>query len=180
VDALPARLRVRAARDRRRGGRGAAILASLGDCVHPSGRWQRAPDDDRVDAALLLGVIRGGLPRRDPRNLATVSAVRDELGADGYVYRFRHDARPLDKAEGAFLLCGFWMALVEHRFGNEVAAAHWFERGRSACGPAALYTEEYDVRQRQLRGNVPQAFVHAGLLECAVTLSRDVDLGGGG
>ncbi|HEX4288184.1 MAG TPA: glycoside hydrolase family 15 protein, partial [Trebonia sp.] len=61
--------------------------------------------------------------------------------------------------------------------GNPVAAAHWFERNRSACGPAALYTEEYDVHQRQLRGNMPQAFVHAGLLECAVTLSRDVQLG---
>jgi hypothetical protein len=34
-----------------------------------------------------------------------------------------------------------------------------------------LYTEEYDVRQRQLRGNLPQAFVHAGMLECAVRLS---------
>ena len=94
------------------------------------------------------------------------------------MYRFRHDGRPLHQAEGAFLLCGFWMALVEHACGNPVAAAHWFERNRSACGPAALYTEEYDVHQRQLRGNMPQAFVHAGLLECAVTLSRDVPLGG--
>jgi hypothetical protein len=34
-----------------------------------------------------------------------------------------------------------------------------------------LYTEEYDVHQRQLRGNLPQAFVHAGLLESAVRLS---------
>jgi hypothetical protein len=33
------------------------------------------------------------------------------------------------------------------------------------------------VHQRQLRGNLPQAFVHAALLECAVTLSRDVRLG---
>jgi hypothetical protein len=153
------------------------IAASLGDVVHPSGRWQRAPDDERVDAALLMPVIRGGFAADDPRNLATVEAVRRELAADGYVYRFRHDGRPLDQAEGAFLLCGFWMALVEHACGNPVAAAHWFERNRSACGPAALYTEEYDVHQRQLRGNLPQAFVHAGLLECAVTLSRDVPLG---
>ena len=153
------------------------IAASLSDTVHPSGRWQRAPDDERVDAALLLPVIRGGFTADDPRNLATVEAVRRELAADGYVYRFRHDARPLDQAEGAFLLCGFWMALVEHACGNPVAAAHWFERNRSACGPAALYTEEYDVHQRQLRGNMPQAFVHAALLECAVTLSRDVPLG---
>jgi GH15 family glucan-1,4-alpha-glucosidase len=154
-----------------------AIAASLGDAVHPSGRWQRAPDDERVDAALLLPMIRGGFPADDPRNLATVEAVRRELAADGYVYRFRHDGRRLDQAEGAFLLCGFWMALAEHACGDPVAAAHWFERNRSACGPAALYTEEYDVHQRQLRGNMPQAFVHAGLLECAVTLSRDVPLG---
>ena len=36
------------------------IAASLGDAVHPSGRWQRAPDDERVDAALLMPMIRGG------------------------------------------------------------------------------------------------------------------------
>jgi GH15 family glucan-1,4-alpha-glucosidase len=154
-----------------------AIAASLSDAMHPSGRWQRAPDDERVDAALLLPIVRGGFPPDDPRSLATVEAVRRELAADGFVYRFRHDDRPIHKAEGAFLLCGFWMALVERACGNPVAAAHWFERNRSACGPAALYTEEYDVHQRQLRGNLPQAFVHAGMLECAVTLSRDVSLG---
>jgi alpha,alpha-trehalase len=157
-----------------------AITASLADCVHPDGRWQRAPDDDRVDAALLLPVIRGALPLDDPRNIATAAAVRRELAADGFAYRFRHDARPLHESEGAFLLCGFWMALLDHAYGNPVAAAHWFERNRSACGPAALYTEEFDVHQRQLRGNLPQAFVHAAMLECAVTLSRDVTLGAAG
>jgi GH15 family glucan-1,4-alpha-glucosidase len=156
-----------------------AITASLKDCLHPSGRLQRAPDDERLDASLLLPLIRGGIAVDDPRGTATVAAIRAELASDGFVYRFRHDARPLHKAEGAFLLCGFWMALVEHAYGNPVAAAHWFERNRSATGPAALYTEEFDVHQRQLRGNLPQAFVHAGMLECAVTLSRDVSLGGG-
>jgi GH15 family glucan-1,4-alpha-glucosidase len=156
-----------------------AITASLRDCVHPSGRLQRAPGDERVDASLLLPVIRGGIDVDDPRGTATVEAIRAELASDGFMYRFRHDARPLHMAEGAFLLCGFWMALVEHAYGNAVAAAHWFERNRSATGPAALYTEEFDVHQRQLRGNLPQAFVHAGMLEGAVTLSRDVRLGGG-
>jgi hypothetical protein len=36
------------------------------------------------------------------------------------------------------------------------------------------------VHQRQLRASLQQAFVHAGMLECAVTLSRDVRLGFGG
>jgi alpha,alpha-trehalase len=150
-----------------------AIQASLRDCVHASGRWQRSPTDERVDAALLLPVIRGAMPPDDPRSQATIRAVQQELAEDGYVYRFRHDARPLHRAEGAFLLCGFWLAQVAHVCGETATAAHWFERNRAACGPAGLFTEEYDVHQRQLRGNLPQAFVHAGMLECAVRLSAD-------
>jgi alpha,alpha-trehalase len=148
-----------------------SMLASLVDAVHATGRWQRSPEDPRVDASLLLPVIRGTLPADDPRIRATVRAVQDELTEDGYVYRFRHDARPLHESEGAFLLCGFWMAQVAQVCGDGAAAARWFERNRAACGPAGLYTEEYDVHQRQLRGNLPQAFVHAGMLECAARLS---------
>ena len=51
-----------------------------------------------------------------------------------------------------------------------VEAARWFERNRASCGPPGLCTEEFDVGERQLRGNLPQAFVHALLLECAMTL----------
>jgi hypothetical protein len=155
------------------------MLAGLADSVHATGRWQRSPTDPRVDAALLLPVMRGALPPDDPRSRATVRAVEEELAEDGYVYRFRHDARPLHKAEGAFLLCGFWMAQVAQACGEPAEAARWFERSRAACGPAGLYTEEYDVHQRQLRGNLPQAFVHAGLLECAARLSPRLPAAGG-
>ena len=148
------------------------ITASLSDCVHRTGRWQRAPDDDRLDSALLLPVLHDAAARSDPRTAATYHAVIAELVDDGFVYRFRHDARPLHAAEGAFLLCGFWLAQAASVMGDQIAATHWFERSRSACGPAGLYAEEYDVRQRQLRGNVPQAFVHAGLIHSAVTLVR--------
>jgi GH15 family glucan-1,4-alpha-glucosidase len=105
--------------------------------VHASGRWQRAPDDDRVDAALLLAGVRGALDPEDPRTLATLRAVERELASDGYVYRFRQDERPL-------------------------------ERSRAACGPPGLLAEEFDVTQRQLRGNLPQSFAHALLLESAI------------
>ncbi|MEV4134567.1 glycoside hydrolase family 15 protein [Dactylosporangium sp. NPDC049742] len=149
---------------------GAILADTQATCLHPTGRWQRAPDDPRVDAALLFPGIRGAVPPGDPRTAATLAAVRAELTEDGYVYRFRADDRPLGGAEGAFLLCGYGMALAEQQAGNPVAAARWFERNRAACGPPGLYAEEYDVRQRQLRGNLPQAFVHALLLETAATL----------
>ncbi|MFJ8690700.1 glycoside hydrolase family 15 protein [Micromonospora wenchangensis] len=136
------------------------------------GRWRRAYDDDRVDAALLLPGIRGALPPQDPRTERTHRAVVADLARDGYLYRFRPDRRPLGDAEGAFLLCGFAAALSAWQAGDVVGANRWFERNRAACGPPGLYTEEYDVRQRQLRGNVPQGFVHALMLETAATLGQ--------
>ena len=48
----------------------------------------------------------------------------------------------------------------------------YFERNRAACGPPGLFGEEYDVAQRQLRGNIPQAFVHALLVETALRLAH--------
>lgn len=150
-----------------------AILAeTAAGSTHPSGRWQRAPDDERVDSALLLPPIRGAIEAGDPRTLATLEALERDLGQEGFLYRFRQGPGPLADAEGAFLLCGFTMALAQHQQGNEVAATRWFERNRAACGPPGLYTEEFDVTQRQLRGNLPQAFVHALMLECSARLAR--------
>ena len=143
--------------------------ASAG-AVHPSGRWQRTPDDPRVDSALLFAGLRGAANPDDPRTLATLEAVLDDLTEDGYAYRYRPDERPLGEAEGAFLLCGFLVSLSLHQQGRELEAARWFERNRAACGTPGLLSEEYDVRQRQLRGNLPQAFVHALLLECSAVL----------
>ncbi|AEA28144.1 glycoside hydrolase 15-related protein [Pseudonocardia dioxanivorans CB1190] len=147
------------------------VASTAADSLHPSGRWQRTPQDPRVDAALLIPALRGALPADDPCSVATLSAIRDELGRDGYVYRFRHDRRPLDQAEGAFLLCGFLTAMAAHQQGDVPGAMRLFERNRAACGPPGLYSEEYDVVQRQMRGNLPQAFVHAALLEAAARLA---------
>ena len=42
---------------------------------------------------------------------------------DDYVYRFAHDARPLGEAEGAFLLCGFLLALALEQQGDHLRGA---------------------------------------------------------
>ena len=133
--------------------------------LHPSGRWQRAADDPGLDAALLLPPLRGALPMEDPRSVSTFHAYLAALTHNGYAYRFRHDDRPLADAEGAFLLCGFLVALTHHRLGNHVEARSWYDTTRSATGAAQLFSEEYDAVQHQMRGNLPQAFVHALHLE---------------
>ncbi|MET9862868.1 glycoside hydrolase family 15 protein [Streptomyces smyrnaeus] len=152
-------------------------------CLRPDGAWARAEDDERPDAALLIPYARGlsagaradegtSAAGTDQAYRRTRRLVEEELAVDGFVYRFRHDGCALGEAEGAFLLCGFVMAMATHREGDAVAAYRWFERGRTAYGPPGLFAEEYDIGQRQLRGNLPQAFVHAALLEAAVRLDR--------
>jgi GH15 family glucan-1,4-alpha-glucosidase len=165
------------------GGSEVATCASLADAIladtaasslhRQGGYWQRSPRLSGTDASLLLAPVRGAVPVSDPRTRATLDAVRDQLSQDGFVYRFRHDERDLGDAEGAFLLCGFMIALAEHQLGHAHCALRWFERNRAACGPPGLFCEEYDVKQRQLRGNLPQAFAHALMLECTATLVDD-------
>ena len=136
------------------------------------GYWQRTETDHRVDAALLLPALRDVRANVEPLTAGTLDAVRGTLVDDGYVYRYAPFREPLGESEGAFLLCGFALALAEAQLRNPVEAFRWFERNRAACGPAGLLAEEYDVEQRQLRGNLPQAFVHAMLLEAAVRLAE--------
>ena len=143
------------------------------NCLHASGYWQRSPDDPGVDASLLLSEVRGALPPGDPRSIATRAAVLHDLSDDDFLYRFAEEGRPLGEAEGAFLVCNFWMALAYLGDGDARRGARWFERTRGSCGGSGLFSEEYDVAQRQLRGNLPQAFVHALLIETAGRL-RDV------
>jgi alpha,alpha-trehalase len=151
-----------------------AILAETSRrCLGDDGAWMRSPTLPRVDAALLLPPVRGALPARDPRTIATYEKVLRDLTEDGYVYRFAADDQPLGTAEGAFVMCGFTLALASWQQGDVPGALRWFERNRAVCGPPGLLAEEYDVRQRQLRGNIPQAFTHATMLETSLRLAHD-------
>ncbi len=151
------------------------LAAASGRALAADGSWRRAPDLTGVDASLLLPPVRGALSPNDPRSLATLRAVTRELVEDGYVYRYSTPDTPLGTAEGAFLMCGFAMCLAQLAAGDTTEAFRWFERQRAACGPPGLLSEEFDVRQRQLRGNLPQGFVHALLLECAQRLATTTE-----
>lgn len=140
--------------------------------LHRAGHWIRSPGDNGLDGSLLLPPLRGAVPVDDPRNVATLEAYERDLTEHGYAYRFRAGKKALGEAEGSFTLCGFLVAMALHQLGRATDAVRWWERIKASCGPPALYSEEFDVRERQLRGNLPQAFVHAVMLESAARLAR--------
>ncbi len=152
-----------------------AIMAETSRrCLAADGSWQQRPDRPGVDAALLLPPVRGALPATDPRSLATLDKVRRELVRDGYVYRYAVDKMPLGEAEGAFLLCGFVLSIALLAAGRKIEAYRCFERQRAAAGSPGLFAEEFDVVQHQLRGNLPQVFVHAVMLEAGQRLGQEL------
>jgi GH15 family glucan-1,4-alpha-glucosidase len=128
-----------------------------------------------LDSALLLIPRVGFLPWDDPRVVGTVEAVQRELSSDGFLMRYRagSDGGSVDGlpgAEGAFLVCTFWLADALHGIGRRDEARALFERLLGLRNDVGLLSEEYDTVARRQVGNTPQAFSMVGLVNTARAL----------
>lgn len=131
------------------------------------------PDD--ADATLLLLAVHGLLPDDDPRLLATTRYVRDHLGEGRFLRRYRAEDG-VGGPEGAFLLCGFWLAEALALQGDLDEALQVFVTHAEASNHVGLLSEEVDPKTGTLLGNLPQAFSHLGLVNAAVRLDRALRL----
>jgi GH15 family glucan-1,4-alpha-glucosidase len=68
-------------------------------------------DTTSLDASVLLMPLVRFLPAEDPRILATVNAISEELTEDGLVLRYRVQSTDdgLSGEEGSFTICSFWL-----------------------------------------------------------------------
>lgn len=125
--------------------------------------------EDRPDATLLLLPIHGFLDDDDPRLVETVAWVRRELGTGHYLHRYRDDDG-VRGGEGAFILCGFWLAEALALQGNVDEAREVFAIHADASNHLGLMAEEIDPTDQTLLGNFPQAFSHLGLINAALRI----------
>jgi GH15 family glucan-1,4-alpha-glucosidase len=129
----------------------------------------------RLDASLLLIPLVGFLPPTDPRIQGTVRAIENKLLIDGeFVLRYEADnaADGLPAGEGAFLACSFWLVDNYVLQGRYPEARKLFERLVSRCNDVGLLAEEVDPITGRMLGNFPQAYSHVGLINCALSLTR--------
>lgn len=138
--------------------------------LHPDGgHFVAAYDETRVDAALLTLPLYGLVDARDPRMIETVRQIRHELGRGSFIYRYRYDDG-LPGDEGAFVLCGFWLAEVLAMMGRVDEAQAVFVDHINASNHVGLLAEELDPGTRGQLGNFPQAFSHLGLINAAMRI----------
>jgi GH15 family glucan-1,4-alpha-glucosidase len=136
-----------------------------------TGAFTRAFGERSMDASNLLLPLVGFVPGDDPRMVATVRRIEDELGVDGLLYRYRDDDG-LPGGEEAWFICSFWLvdALIMSR--DVDRARQLFERLIGFANDVGLLAEQVDPHTGDLLGNYPQAFSHIGLIRAATHLQR--------
>jgi GH15 family glucan-1,4-alpha-glucosidase len=132
-------------------------------------RFVAAYDHEHPDASLLLLPIHGFLPPSDARVLRTVEWIQAELGDGPYVYRYRADDG-VGGEEGAFVLCGLWLAEALAMAGQIDDAQRVFVAHAEASNHLGLLAEEIQPGTKTLLGNFPQAFSHVGLINAAARI----------
>jgi GH15 family glucan-1,4-alpha-glucosidase len=127
-----------------------------------------------VDAALLvlpqIGIVAGD----DPRMLGTIEAVERDLMRGGMLLRYRTQTGVdgLSGDEHPFVACSFWLVSAYAGAGRHDDAAALFDRLCDLTNDVGLLSEEYDVAERRMVGNFPQAFSHLALVHAAFDLAE--------
>lgn len=133
--------------------------------------------DDTLDASNLMIPLVGFLPPDDPRVLATIDAVAEQLSdSRGLIYRYRTFSGTNDDGlaggEGSFLLCSFWLAQALAVCGRIDRARAVFDSAIGYANDVGLFSEEIDPVNGEMLGNFPQAFSHIGLVNAAWAISQ--------
>ena len=134
------------------------------------GSFVGAYGEKRVDSALLLFSSYGFLAPNDPRVANTIDRVQAELRAGRFLRRY-DGPDGLNSKEGAFVLCGFWLAEALALAGALDEAMDVFHAHLEASNHLGLLAEEVEPESGAPLGNFPQAFSHLGLIQAAARLN---------
>ena len=140
------------------------------------GSFVQAYGSKQLDASLLLIPIVGFLPAQDPRVRGTLRAIEERLLVGGeFVLRYEseHTGDGLPPGEGAFLACSFWLIDNYILQGRHADACRLFDLLLGCRNDVGLLAEELDPLTGRMLGNFPQAYSHVGLINSALSLSRE-------
>jgi GH15 family glucan-1,4-alpha-glucosidase len=124
-----------------------------------------------LDAALLRLPMVGFVDFDDERMVRTADAIREELDADGLIYRYNGNDG-LEGREGAFLPACFWLVEVLARQSRLDEAQEVFDRTMATANDLGLFSEEYDAKAGEMLGNFPQALTHLSHVEAVLALEE--------
>jgi GH15 family glucan-1,4-alpha-glucosidase len=133
------------------------------------------PGSPLLDASVLVMPLVKFAGPTDPRFLATLDRISDELVADSLVNRYAlTGVDGIADGEGTFSLCSFWYVEALTRAGRVREARMVFEKMLTYANHLGLYAEQVGHSGEAL-GNFPQAFTHLALISAAINLDEALD-----
>ena len=124
-----------------------------------------------VDASLLTLPLYGFIDARDPRFVSTLKRIESELSL-GSEMLMRYTTDSMGKVENPFTLLSTWLARVYVRLGEKEKAVHIIQELINSSNDYMLIGEHADLVQKVPRGNFPQLFPHAGLVQAINVLEE--------
>jgi GH15 family glucan-1,4-alpha-glucosidase len=135
------------------------------------GAYTMYPGTPKFDASCLLTArMEYGEPK-GTRNLATIDAVRRELGRGPLLYRYSG----MDEAEGAFVACSFWLVESLARAERFDEASELMEELLPLANDVGLFSEQMDVETHDFLGNFPQGLSHLSLVNAAALFQQSLE-----
>lgn len=126
---------------------------------------------NHLDASLIQLLDLRFFDPHDPRFRGTLGSLEQSLRRGPYMLRYAtEDDFGLPRT--AFNFCTFWLIEAMHIMGREREARALFEEMLSRRTAAGLLSEDIEPETGQLWGNYPQTYSLAGLINCALLLSR--------
>lgn len=125
------------------------------------------PGCEKLDASLALAV-QFRYPATERLSL-TMDALDRELGAGAFHYRYSE----VDKEEGCFLACSFWIAEAKAHLGqNDDAARRLDNLVKALDRGVGIWSEMVDPKDLSWLGNIPQGLTHLAFITALETLSE--------
>ena len=126
---------------------------------------------DELDASVLLMAEIGFIDPMDPRYIATVERIDEELREGDHVYRYRIED-DFGTPKTAFTACTFWHIDALARIGRKDEARKMFESLLKQRTKLGLLSEDVDTKTMELWGNFPQTYSMVGIINAASRLSK--------
>ena len=126
---------------------------------------------EELDASVLLMAEIGFIDAMDPRYIATVERIDEELREGDHVYRYRI-ADDFGTPKTAFTACTFWHIDALARIGRMEEARAMFENLLKQRTKLGLLSEDVKTETRELWGNFPQTYSMVGIINAAARLSK--------
>jgi GH15 family glucan-1,4-alpha-glucosidase len=135
------------------------------------GAYAMYPGSSALDASCLLAGRMEYCEPQSRRYLATIDAVRRELGRGPLLYRYSG----LDEEEGAFVACSFWLVEALSRAERFEEAAALMEELVVLGNDVGLFAEQMDVETHDFLGNFPQGLSHLALVNAAALFQQSLE-----